>query len=469
MKEIIGSKYKLILSILAIVGVSSIVLSYLLKTSLIIFSMISMVGSLFVYAYARDNMSEDDVLMSFISLMSSISTGILSIVHHTIYLVVYKKIEKSFEDTVSMDYGQSSIYGGGLDYNQFGAMNEGMASMSFVLSGIINVVVVFFMVIYISDKKRKEKVMTLKEMSISKLKGGDEKVASEEEPDILLCKDAETGKNVIWPHKDRYVHMLVLGPTGSGKTSQSIIPMIYQDMKKKTGITVLDPKGDLAEKVWAMAKLEGRDVIYFNTMLKNGPRFNPLFGNESDVIESMTTTFKMLAPDSSQFFLDQNENLLRNGLKVLKRLEKGKPNLYAANLITLNRFLQDINGEGRKMVLEFSRLPGSDEIMKENADISAWFLNDYFTGASGSGGRGGTKTYEHTSGVRTQIAKIISNKYLRKALNPPLGVNDIDFEEHLAKGGVIAMSTAQGDLRELGKTLGLFLVLQFQAAVFRFI
>lgn len=221
----------------------------------------------------------------------------------------------------------------------------------------------------------------------------------------------------------------------------------------------------MAEKVWAMGKYFGKEVIYFNPLLPNCPYFNPLFGKEEDVIENMCTTFKMLSPDSSQFFQDQNENLLRNALKVLKRLEVAEPTKYHANLIVLSRLLQNINDEGRQMVLAFSRLSGTEEMVKENSDISSWFINDYFTGASG--GRGATKTYEHTSAIRTQVSKLISNKYLRKVLNPPIGVNDIDFSEILAKGGLIAMSTAQGDLRDLAKTLGLFLILQFQSAVFR--
>lgn len=235
--------------------------------------------------------------------------------------------------------------------------------------------------------------------------------------------------------------------------------------KSNVGITVLDPKGDLAEKVWSMGKYFGKEVIYFNPVMPDCPYFNVLFGKEEEVIENMCTTFKMLSPDSSQFFLDQNDNLLRNALKVLKRLEAAEPTKYHANLIVLNRFLQNVNDEGRQMVIAFSRLTGSEEFVKENSDIASFFINDYLTGASG--GRGATKTYEHTSAVRTQISKLISNKFLRKVLNPPLGRNDIDFSKHLAEGGIIAMSTAQGDLRDLAKTLGLFLILQFQSAVFR--
>ena len=69
-----------------------------------------------------------------------------------------------------------------------------------------------------------------------------------------------------------------------------------------SGITVLEPKGDLAEKVYAMAEHYGRKAVYFNPLLPDCPYFNPLYGDEEDVIENMATTFKMLNPDSPQFF-----------------------------------------------------------------------------------------------------------------------------------------------------------------------
>lgn len=45
--------------------------------------------------------------------------------------------------------------------------------------------------------------------------------------------------------------------------------------------------------------------------------------------------------------------------------------------------------------------------------------------------------------------------------------NQIDFDKHLAEGGIICISTAQGTLRDLGKYLGYFIILQLQSAVFR--
>lgn len=281
--------------------------------------------------------------------------------------------------------------------------------------------------------------------------------------DAVLGENIDTKNPVILPLKDRYLHMLVLGPTGSGKTSQTIIPMIHRDMQNPDlGITVIEPKGDLAEKIFAMARHYNREVQYFNPILPDCPYFNPLFGDESDVIENMATTFKMLNPDSPQFFLDMNENLIRNALKVLKRLYGDD-----ATLIDLSTLLHNTGGGGKKMVQDFSKLPSeSDSMAKENNDIALWFLNDYFTGATGD--KGATKTYEHCSGVRSQVAKLVSNKYLRRVLNPPKGRgSDVDFDKSLAEGTIITIATAQGKLRDLGKYLGYFIILQLQSAVFR--
>ncbi|MEK5209522.1 type IV secretory system conjugative DNA transfer family protein [Psychrobacillus sp. FSL H8-0510] len=331
---------------------------------------------------------------------------------------------------------------------------KGMAIFS--LNILVDVLIVMISFAVMKNDKRQETFRMLRDTSLIERLGLIENNTETELGDVVLCNNKETKKPVIWKFKDRFLHMLVLGPTGSGKTSQTIIPLINQDMQNlSAGITVIEPKGDLAEKVYAMAEHYGRKAVYFNPILPNCPIFNPLHGKEDEVIESIATTFKMLSPDSSQFFLDQNENLIRNALKVLKRLMGNK-----ATLIELSRLIHNSGGMGRKMVTEFSRLNAETaEIAKENADIAAWFLNDYFNEKS--------KTYDNTSGVRSQVSKITSNKYLRRVLNPENGENDLDFEKHLAEGGVITISTAQGALRDLGKFLGYFIILQFQASVFR--
>ena len=99
---------------------------------------------------------------------------------------------------------------------------------------------------------------------------------------------------------------------------------------------------------------------------------------------------------------------------------------------------------------------------KENVDIVSWFLNDYFPQHS--------KVYENTSGIRSQVSKLVSNEYLREVLNPDWNQgekNEVDFSKSLAEGGVICISTAQGILRDLSRYLGYFIILSLQSAVFR--
>ena len=285
--------------------------------------------------------------------------------------------------------------------------------------------------------------------------------------DAQIGVEKDTGKPIILPLKDRYLHMLVLGPTGCGKTSQILTPMVYDDIiNSDLGIIVLEPKGDFAEKVYAIAKLNGKDAVYFNPSLSTCPYFNPLRGNEDDVIENITSTFGAFDADSSSFFRDINDRLLRNSLKVVKRLYGDQATFNDVSLL-----MNNVAGRGNDMIEKFIKLPvNNPRIRQENEEISHWFLDDYFTGISG--GRNGTKTYENTSGIRNTMAKLISNSALNRVLNPPKGVqfskeDYVDFADVLANGGILCLCSAQGDLRDLGSLLGYFLILSLESAVFR--
>lgn len=290
--------------------------------------------------------------------------------------------------------------------------------------------------------------------------------------DIVLCLDKAATEEKhrpvqeIMPYKDRFLHTLVLGPTGTGKTSQILLPMINQDLQNsRFGITVIEPKGDLAEQVAMMADYYGRPRVYFDPYVEGCPFYNPLVGPEDEVIASMTTTFRMLNASSSTYFLDQDESLAEKAIKVLKRLDaaEGVQGKYAT-FVNMSRLLQNSGSAGRDIINKFRSIAApTEEEGKENFDIASWFLNDYFAERS--------KVYQDTSELRTQLSKINSNAKLRRVLNPDIAKgeqNEIDFEKHLEGGGILCVSTAQGALGgKLGSFLGYFLILQFQAAVFR--
>lgn len=291
------------------------------------------------------------------------------------------------------------------------------------------------------------------------------KYDDDDEYGLIICQDEETGETVRMDADSRYVHAFIDGPTGCGKTSLGLVPMLLQDVEKKHGVICIEPKQDLAEKVYAMCVRIGRSVIYFDPVSPNCPRFNPLAGKEEKVIETITTVFLMLAPDSKTYFRDITTNLLRKSLMTLKRIEAAYMNYKTgissrpATLIELNDLICNTNGKGIALVNELVTLPViSDSEAKQNQDTKSWFLNEYFSDRS--------KVYDNASGVRMQVANLIQNKHLRKILNPENGISDLNFDEILKDGGCLAISTALGTLRELGSYLGYFIIFNLQSAIF---
>src|SRR5262244_1861642 len=76
---------------------------------------------------------------------------------------------------------------------------------------------------------------------------------------------------------DRRAHMYVIGKTGTGK-STLLETLIRQDIENGEGLALLDPHGDLVEKVLrSVSDKRKGDLIYFNvTDRANALGFNPL-------------------------------------------------------------------------------------------------------------------------------------------------------------------------------------------------
>lgn len=264
------------------------------------------------------------------------------------------------------------------------------------------------------------------------------------------------------PLRDRFLHTLILGPTGSGKTSLAILPMIEQDIRGGMGITVIEPKIDLVEKVNALAKIYDKKCIYFNPSYNECPKFNPLEGDEEDIIETMVLCVRIFMKDSDDFYKNTCESVLRSSLKVLKRVKS------TATLVDLERFLLDTCDFAKKVInrLENVTAKEKNEIRKkENMELLHFFNTDYFHPKNfvdkGSGWR-------NTSGLRLFLSKLNGNFYMRKVLNPKDGKSEIRFLNHIEKGEILSISTNQGLLGlVLSRFLGYFIILNFQSDVFK--
>lgn len=275
-----------------------------------------------------------------------------------------------------------------------------------------------------------------------------------DKPDLELCDDKISKKRVKIPFFDCFRHLLILGPTGCGKTSLILIRIALQLVRnKQVGLLVIDPKGDFAHYVVAMSRFFKRKYQLLDPTMPDCPYFNPFVGEESDVIENMVTIF-LMTNDSSSYFRDQDERLTRNAVRLLKRLFGDD-----ATFLKLNDLVNNIDGFGFKCMNMLTNLPGDPDFVRQNKETVAYFRDSYFNE--------NTRFFQDTSNLRNQIANIIDNKYLRKILNPPEGKgSDINFTKFLEDGGVISVSLAQGPLRRLARYFGLFVQMNFQAAVF---
>src|SRR5207253_5211829 len=77
--------------------------------------------------------------------------------------------------------------------------------------------------------------------------------------------------------EDRFSHIYIIGKTGTGK-STLIETMAIQDLEQGHGFALVDPHGDLVERVAARVPAARRpDVIYLDVPDPNQPfGYNPL-------------------------------------------------------------------------------------------------------------------------------------------------------------------------------------------------
>lgn len=124
--------------------------------------------------------------------------------------------------------------------------------------------------------------------------------------------------------KDRLMHTYLIGKTGTGK-STCLETMIYQDIKAGRGFCLLDPHGDLVEKVAGSIPDERKaDLIYFNIPEPGlNIRYNPFkyvtYEKRSLVASGILEVFEKLWTSAWGVKL---EHILRHAILTLLNLPK---------------------------------------------------------------------------------------------------------------------------------------------------
>ncbi len=256
-------------------------------------------------------------------------------------------------------------------------------------------------------------------------------------------------KPVMIPEHDRFLHTLVVGTTGTGKSTRILKPMIWQDLRRlaeghQLGVSVIEPKGDLVADVAGMCKALGVPYILVDPERDDTARFNPLEGDTEVAAEVLRTVLTAIFGRQEAFFSLVQQGLIKYTVRILKELQ--------GNWVSLLDVLTALTEpEVLHQHVEDYRRRGGDPL------VIRFFEAEVL-------GKLSDKFFQFALGVRMQLGDMVGNTLLKRVLT---GRSDVDLDRHLAAGGVLLVNTAMGRLGQLGDAFGQFVMLQLQYAVFR--
>lgn len=275
--------------------------------------------------------------------------------------------------------------------------------------------------------------------------------------DVAIARN-RWGWPIVVKEHDRWLHFLIVGPTGAGKSSRILKPMIEQDLRMMArwrrsgdpkrasmGLTVIEPKGDLVADVKAMAEGMGLPVVLVDPTDPESPHFNPLEGPTETVAEITRTVLRAMFGRQEAFFSTVQQVAVRNVVRLLK--ENHGDDLDFLKMADTIRSMELLAAE----VEAYERKRGHED------RLALYFRKELL-------GQSAQKYNEFLIGLRQQVEDLAGDERLARVLS---GRSDVDLDRLLREGGVLLVSTALGPLGRLGDIFGMFVTLHFQAAVLR--
>ncbi len=250
--------------------------------------------------------------------------------------------------------------------------------------------------------------------------------------------------------EERRRHVYAIGATGTGKTTM-LLQMIYQDIIHDKGLAVVDPHGDLAERLLGVIpKKRLNDVVYFNpydidyplglNVLEMTPNLSETEKHrEKDLITStLISIFHKLYPP--RYSGPRMEHVLRN--TVLTALEVESPTLFTVYKLLTNKIF-------RKQVV--SKI--TDPILKD-------FWNQEF------GKMGSYQQAELISPITNKLGRFLTTKMTRNILNQEK--SKLNFDDIMNSGKILICDLSKGKIGEdTSSFLGSLLIAKIQLAALK--
>lgn len=239
---------------------------------------------------------------------------------------------------------------------------------------------------------------------------------------------------------DRLRHVLILGQTGTGK-STLLSTMAKSDIDNGAGVMLIDPHGDLAEKLFqSIPKRRKNDVLYIDpSSLFHSVPINPLAenisGDKSLITSAIISAFQKTWPD---FWGPRSEQLLR--MTLLAILE-----FPGMSLMDANRFINDSHWRNRlspKIKDEVVRKYWIEEFPQLPERLTA----------------------ETISPLQNKLGALVGNPILRRVLGQ--AKTRLNLADALSRNRIILVNLSRGKLGYDACTLlGSMLLSLFESAV----
>jgi hypothetical protein len=251
------------------------------------------------------------------------------------------------------------------------------------------------------------------------------------------------------PERER--HLYIIGGTGNGKTTM-LFYSILQDIRAGNGIAVLDPHGDLAERILRYIPEDRvQDVIYMNPddlsypigvnllELPEGLTGDDLLREKDLVTEATISVLRKIFSDDDSGG-HRIEYILRNSIQTALTLE-------SPTLFTIFDLLN--NAKYRRKVVK--------TLTDQN-------LKDFWDNELGKAGE--FQRVKMAAGITAKIGRFLFSASARRVLEQPKST--IDFEDILASKKILIANFSKGLLGEDTSTLfGTTILAKLQTAALR--
>jgi CxxC-x17-CxxC domain-containing protein len=238
---------------------------------------------------------------------------------------------------------------------------------------------------------------------------------------------------------DRRRHVYAIGKTGSGKTTL-MENMIIQDILNGHGVGVVDPHGDMVERLLdAVPPWRVNDVVYFDPSDVNFPiGFNVLETPDPEykylVASGLVSSLKKIWADS---WGPRLEYILRNTILALL-------DYPSSTMLGIMRLLSDKNY--RKKVVEQIQ----DPVIKAFWTNEFANYNDKFRS-------------EAISPIQNKVGQFLSSSIIRNIVAQPKST--IDMHDIMNNGKILLMNVSKGKIGEDNSSLlGAMLITKIQLA-----